>query len=146
MPSGDRFVLRGVDGWNGGDGALAAGVEGVVFDVEGLDALAIEDVFDALLKALEKRAEVIGFASRGSEGHFADVVVELDQVDEDGAEGVQKEVLLVLLKLGMEAVDDLFARGLGANFAFEEVLKVVEAAIEDEAEGVDRLDGFMIIT
>ena len=49
------------------------------------------------------RSSVVG---RLGVDHLADVVVKLDQVDEDRPLDLEQEVLLVLLKLGVQAVDD----------------------------------------
>ena len=58
------------------------------------------------------------WASASSDGsgfdHLADVVVKLDQIDEDRPLDLQQQVLFVLLKLGVQAVDHPLAGCFGA--------------------------------
>ncbi len=81
-------------------------VELLPFDLKRLDSLAIENVLDPLLKAGQK------FRSGGD---FSHVVMELDQVNEDGPQRVEQQILFVFLQLRVQAVNDFLARRLRAN-------------------------------
>ena len=146
QPRGHSLVERGVVGRLGRDRALFAGIELRSFQAEWLDPLAVEDVFDGGLDRFENAADVavaLGIGdfrrSRGVD-HLADVVVKLDQVDEDRALNLQQEILLVVLKLGVETIDDPLARGLGAELAFERRLQQVEPPAKLVAESLDGVE------
>src|SRR5262245_5490166 len=53
--------------------------------------------------------------------------MKLDQVNKDGPLNLQEQVLLVLLKLGMQPVDHALASRLGAELAFEDRSQRVES-------------------
>ena len=124
-PGGDGLVQRGIVGQTVVT-ALAVGVEGVARGPVRLDALAVEDVLDPLLEPGEQVSQpprVLGVGLGLDE--LADVVVQLDQVDEHRPEHLEDQVLLVLLKFGVEAIDHLLAGGLGADLALEVRLEPV---------------------
>ena len=112
---------RRVVGRLGRDRALLARIELVPVQTKWLDSLAVKNVFDGGLDRFENAAdsrpwislEVRAARSLGID-HLADVVVELDQVDEDRPLDLEQEILLVVLELGMQPIDDPLARGLGA--------------------------------
>ena len=127
-----------------GDRALPARVERVALDRERLDPLAVEDVFDRRLDRFEHAADGggalgVAIARRPGLDHLADVVVELDQVDENRPLDLQQQVLLVFLKLGMQPVDHPLAGRLGARLALQDRLERVEPSAELFAEGLDRI-------
>ena len=135
---------RGLVRRHRGDGALAARVEGVALGGERLDALAVEDVLDRDLDRLEDASDGRGAAGvvvvgRPGLDHLADVVVELDQVDEDGPLDFQEQVLLVLLQLRVQPVDHPLARRLGASLALKDGLDRVELSRESIAQPFDGL-------
>src|SRR5208282_3944971 len=72
--------------------------------------------------------------------HLADVVVKLNQVDEDRPLHSQKEVLLVLLELGVQSIDDTLAGCLGADLAVEERLQACKTMLDERAKLTDRRD------
>ena len=66
--------------------------------------------------------------------------MELDQVDEDRPLNLEQEVLLVLLELGVQAVDDALSRRLGADLALEAGLEDGDALLDQATQLADRRD------
>ena len=76
--------------------------------------------------------------------HLAHVVVKLNQIDEDRPLDFQQQVLLVVLQLGVQAVDHSLAAGLGAKLALEGRSQGVDSPAEVFAQlgkGVDATSG-----
>ena len=74
-------------------------------------------------------AEPVAFGRRQERTrrhHLAHVVVKLNQIDEDRPLDFEQEVLLVVLELGVQAVDDALAVGLGAELALEDRSQCVD--------------------
>ena len=117
------------------DCTLTPCVESVRFVNKRLDTLTIQDVLDALLNAAEESGDAIrietglAFLDKRSR-HFPDVVVKLNQIDEHWPQHVQEQVLLVLLKLGVQAIDDLLALAFGPKLALEHRLEARNSVLE----------------
>ncbi len=121
------------------------GVEFRSLDREWLDTLAVEDILNRGLNRFENSANVRGTVDAKAGGnpgldHLAHVVVKLNQVDKDRPLNLQQEILLVVLKLGMETVDHSLASRLRAQLAFKRRLEHVEPPAQLLAQSLDRIE------